>query len=152
MHGRTTIQPPEPAPAGAPAPPAPPGERTTSPGAVTATTATLPHEDLGGAVLLLGVREAVLARRRRDGRDEVVRVRRTSRALGAAPYLVRIFDAIGRRSPVLILGRADERTAFEREFVRISHRPDCLLEDPEVHDAHPEALLARLRALRSHPG
>jgi len=36
--------------------------------------------------------------------------------------------------------------------VMISHRPDRLLEDASVHDAHPEALLERLRGLRSHPG
>ena len=34
----------------------------------------------------------------------------------------------------------------------VSHRPDRLLEDASVHDAHPEALLERLRGLRSHPG
>jgi hypothetical protein len=65
---------------------------------------------------------------------------------------VRILHEVGDRSPVVVLGAPAERTAFEREFVLVSHRPDRLLEDASIHDAHPEALLERLRVLRSHPG
>ena len=54
--------------------------------------------------------------------------------------------------PIVIMGSAPDRTALEREFVTVSHRPDRLFEDASVHDAHPEALLERLRGLRSHPG
>jgi hypothetical protein len=112
----------------------------------------MPHGSSGAAVVLLAATEAVIARTRPDGRDEIARVRRVSRRPDAAPFFVRIIHELGDRAPVLILGAAAERTAFEREFVAVSHRPDRLLEDASVHDAHPEALLERLRGLRSHPG
>jgi len=129
-----------------------PGERTTSPGATGPTAATLPHGPLGGAVVLLAANEAVIARTRPDGRDEIHRVRRRTRRADAPPFFVRVLHELDDRAPVLILGPAQERTALEREFVLVSHRPDRLLEDASVHDAHPEALLERLRGLRSHPG
>jgi len=116
------------------------------------TPATMPHGSLGGAVVLLAATEAVVARTRPDGRDEIVRVRRRTRKAGAPPFFVRILHELGDRAPVVILGDAPERTAFEREFVAVSHRPDRLLEDASVHDAHPEALLERLRGLGSHSG
>ena len=150
MHGRSSHPPAPPAAGGEHAPS--PGERTTSPGATTATTATLPHALLGGAVVLLGATEAVIARTRPDGHDEIVRVRRHSRSADGPSFFLRALRELGDRSPVLILGPAPERTAFEREFVMVSHRPDRLLEDAGVHDAHPEALMERLRGLRSHPG
>lgn len=150
MHGRTSHPPAAPVPGVEHAPS--PGERTTSPGATRPTAATLPHGPLGGAVVLLAATEAVVARTRTDGLDEVARVRRRSRRPDAAPFHVRILHEIGERAPVLILGTTSERTAFEREFVAVSHRPDRLVEDASVHDAHPEALLERLRGLRSHPG
>ena len=149
MHGRTT--PPAAPPPGAGHAPSP-GERTTSPGAMAATPATMPHGALGGAVVLLAATEAAIARTRPDGRDEIVRVRRRTRKAGAPPFFVRVLHELGDRAPVVILGEAAERTAFEREFVAVSHRPDRLLDDASVHDAHPEALLERLRGLRSHPG
>jgi hypothetical protein len=149
MHGRST-RPAEPPPGAKRAPS--PGERTTSPGATGPTPATLPHGSLGPAVVLLAATEAVIARTRPDGHDEVRRVRRRARSAGAPPFFVRILHELGDRAPVLILGAAEERTAFEREFVAVSHRPDRLIEDASVHDAHPAALLERLRGLRSHPG
>lgn len=129
-----------------------PGERTTSPGATGPTPATLPHGRLGGAVVLLAATEAVIARTRPDGHDEIRRVRRRTRRADAPPFHVRVLHELGDRAPVLIMGPASERTAFERELVMVSHRPDRILEDASVHDAHPEALLERLRGLRSHPG
>jgi hypothetical protein len=150
MHGRSTHASAPPAPGVEHAPS--PGERTTSPGATGPSAATLPHGRLGGAVVLLAATEAVIARTRPDGRDEIRRVRRRTRRAGAPPFHVRVLHELGDRAPVLILGPAPERTAFEREFVMVSHRPDRLLEDASVHDAHPEALLERLRGLRSHPG
>ena len=150
MHGRTTHSPPAPVPGAGHAPS--PGARTTSPGAPGPTPATMPHGRLGGAVVLLAATEAVVARTRPDGRDEITRVPRRSRRAGAPSFFVRILHELGDRAPVVILGASPERTAFEREFVMISHRPDRLVEDASVHDAHPEALLERLRGLRSHPG
>jgi hypothetical protein len=150
MHGRTTQPPAQPVPGAEHVPS--PGERTTSPGATGPTAATLPHGQLGGAVVLLAATEAVIARTRSDGRDEITRVRRQSRRTGEPSFFVRVLHEIGDRAPVLILGTPAERTAFEREFVMVSHRPDRLLEDASVHDAHPEAMLERLRGLRSHPG
>jgi hypothetical protein len=150
MHGRTSQPPAAPVPGVEHAPS--PGERTTSPGATGPTPATMPHGPLGGAVVLLAATEAVVARTRPDGRDEIARVRRASRRPDAASFHVRILHELGDRAPILILGAAAERTAFEREFVAVSHRPDRIMEDASVHDAHPEALLERLRGLRSHPG
>jgi hypothetical protein len=150
MHGRSSQPPASPAPGAEHAPS--PGARTMSPGATGTTSASLPHGRLGGAVVLLAAQEAVIARTRPDGHDEIARVRRRARAADAPPFFVRILHEVGDRSPVVVLGAAAERTAFEREFVMVSHRPDRLLEDASVHDAHPEALLERLRALRSHPG
>lgn len=150
MHGRSTQTPAAPGGGAGRAPS--PGERTTSPGAMGPTAATLAHGPLGGAVVLIGATEAVIARTRPDGRDEIVRVRRRTRRAGAPPFFVRIIHEVGDRSPVVILGDPTERTAFEREFVAVSHRPDRLVDDASVHDAHPEALLERLRGLRSHPG
>jgi hypothetical protein len=149
MHGRSTHPPAAPVPAAEHVPS--PGERTTSPGATGPTPATMPHGRLGGAVVLLAATEAVIARTRPDGRDEIVRVPRGGRS-GASSFFLRILHELGDRAPVVIMGAAADRTAFEREFVLVSHRPDRLLEEASVHDAHPEALLERLRGLRSHPG
>ena len=123
-----------------------------SPGATVPTPATMAHGSGGPAVVVLAATEAVIARARPDSRDEIARVPRVSRRPDAAPFFVRILHEVGDRAPVLILGAPAERTAFEREFVAISHRPDRLLDDAGVADAHPEALLERLRGLRSHPG
>lgn len=150
MHGRSTHSPAAPV-QGAEHVPSP-GERTTSPGATGPTPASMPHGRLGGAVVLLAANEAVVARTRPDGRDEIARVPRRSGRAGGAPFFVRVLHELGDRAPVVIMGAGPDRTAFEREFVMVSHRPDRLLEDASVHDAHPEALLERLRGLRSHPG
>jgi len=150
MHGRSTHPPAPPVPGVEHAPS--PGERTTSPGATGPTAATLPHGPLGGAVVMLAATEAAIARTRPDGRDEVVRVGRRTRAAGAPAFYVRVLREIGDRAPVVILGPEEERIAFERELVLVSHRPDRILEEAGVHDAHPVALLERLRSLRSHPG
>jgi len=150
MHGRSTHPLPVPAPGGEHAPS--PGERRTSPGATGPTAATMPHGRLGGAVVLLAATEAVVARTRPDGRDEIARVPRRGSHPGAPPFFLRVLHELGDRAPVVIMGTAPDRTAFEREFVMVSHRPDRLVEDASVHDAHPEALLERLRSLRSHPG
>jgi hypothetical protein len=123
-----------------------------SPGAMGPTASTMAHGAAGGAVVLLAATEAVVARTRPDGRDEIIRVPRRSSRTGAAPFFVRIIHELGDRAPVVIMGSAPDRTAFEREFVMVSHRPDRLFEDAGVHDAHPAALLERLRSLRSHPG
>ncbi len=103
-------------------------------------------------MVLLAATEAVVARTRPDGHDEIARVARRSGRTGAPSFFLRVLHELGDRAPVVIMGAAPERTAFEREFVRVSHRPDRLLEEASVHDAHPEALLERLRGLRSHPG
>jgi hypothetical protein len=132
-------------------PPPAPGERTTSPGAMTGTIATLPHDPSGGAVVYLGRTGARVARDRAGGRPEVLSVPRRSRGHDPAPYLVRILHAIGDRAPVVIAGFADERTALEREFVRIGHHPERFIEDPHL-DAGDDALRGRLRGLHSHPG
>jgi hypothetical protein len=112
----------------------------------------MPHSKSGPAVVLVGVTEAVIARADRDGRDGIVRVRRETRVRDAEPFLVRVCREVGSRAPVVIMGSAADQTALEREIVLISHRPDCFIEDAAVHDAHPEALLQRLRSLRGHPG
>ena len=161
MHGRSTHPgppdlatpgtPPVPAPLAAAEPPPSPGERTTSPGAMTGTVATLPHGPSGGAVVHLARAGARVARDRAAGRPEIVSVPRRSRARNPAPYLVRILHAVGDRAPVVIAGLADERTALEREFVQIGHHPERFIEDPHL-DAVDEVLLGRLRALHSHPG
>lgn len=150
MHGRST-RPATPPAVGAGHAPSP-GERTTSPGATGPTPATLPHGPAGAAVVLLGATEAVVARTRADGRDEIVRVARRARRAGAPAYHVRVLHEVGDRAPIVIMGPSAERTSFERELVRLSHRPDLFVEEPAVHDAHPQALLERLRGLRSHPG
>jgi hypothetical protein len=161
MHGRST-RPGPPDVAAPTAPPAPgqrlpadpppaPGERTTSPGAMAGTVATLPHHPSGGAVVHLGRTGARVARDRAEGRTEVISVPRRSRGQRPAPYLVRILHAVGDRAPVVIGGLADERTALEREFVRIGHHPERFIEDPHL-DAVDEGLRLRLRALHAHPG
>jgi hypothetical protein len=150
MHGRTSHPPAAPVPGVDHAPS--PGERTTSPGATGPTPSTMPHGSLGAAIVLLAASEAVIARTRPDGRDEIARVQRRSHRADAPPFHVRILHELGDRAPVVIMGPAADRTAFEREFVAVSHRPDRLMEDASIHDAHPEALLERLRGLRSHPG
>jgi hypothetical protein len=111
----------------------------------------MPHGRLGGAVVLLAATEAVVARTRPDGWDEIARVPRRG-GRNAATFFLRVLRELGDRAPVVILGAGPDRTAFEREFVMVSHRPDRLLEDASVHDAHPAALLERLRGLRSNPG
>jgi hypothetical protein len=150
MRGRSTHAPAAPV-AGAERVPSP-GERKTSPGAIGPTPAAMAHGPLGGAVILLAATEAVIARTRPDGRDEITRVPRRSSRSGAPAFFVRVLHELGERAPIVIMGSATDRTAFEREFVMISHRPDRLLEEASIHDAHPAALLERLRALRSHPG
>ena len=161
MHGRSTrpgspdvaapATSPEPANRRQADPPPAPGMRTTSPGALTATAATLPHRPLGCAVVHLGRTGARVARDRAKGRPEIISVPRRSRGRDPAPYLVRILHAVGDRAPVVIAGLAEERTALEREFVRIGHHPERFVEDPHL-DAVDEALRLRLRALHGHPG
>ena len=97
MHGRTSQPPAAPVPGVEHAPS--PGERTTSPGATGPTPATMPHGPLGGAVVLLAATEAVVARTRPDGRDEITRVRRASRRPDAAPFHVRDPPRAGRPRP-----------------------------------------------------
>ena len=150
MRGRSTQVPATPVPGATHVPS--PGERTTSPGAVGPTPAALPHGRQGAAVVLLAATEAVIARTRPDGYDEITRVPRRGGRAGGPSFLVRVVHELGDRAPIVIMGSAPDRTALEREFVTVSHRPDRLLEDASVHDAHPEALLERLRGLRSHPG
>ena len=150
MHGRSTRLAAAPV-AGATHVPSP-GERTTSPGATGQTPATMAHGRLGGAVILLAATEAVMARTRADGRDEITRIPRRGGPAGTPSFFVRVLRELGDRAPVVIMGSTADRTAFERAFVAVSHRPDRLLEDASIHDAHPEALLERLRGLRSHPG
>ncbi len=152
MQGRSSHPPAVELPAHRPTRPARPGARTASPGPKAAEPATRPDGALGGAVVLFGVTEAVIARTRPDGRDEIVRIRRRTRAAGAPRFFVRVIHELGERAPIVVLGQLDERTAFERELVAISHRPDRILEDPSIHDAHPAALLERLRAVRERRG
>jgi len=128
-----------------------PGERTTSPGATGVTVATLPHRPSGGAVVHLARTGARVARDRGLGGAELVSVPRRSRARSPEPYPVRILHAIGDRSPIVIAGIPDERTALERELVRIGHHPERFIEDPHL-DATDDSLRRRLRALHSHPG
>ena len=85
MHGRSTHAPAAPVPGAEHVPS--PGERTTSPGATGPTPATMPHGRLGGAVVLLAASEAVVARTRPDGRDEIARVPRRSRTRRCAVVL-----------------------------------------------------------------
>ena len=161
MHGRSThpgppdvaapATPPVPARRPPADPPPAPGERTTSPGSMTGTIATLPHRPSGGAVVYLGPAGARVARDRAGGRPEIISVPRRSRGRSPAPYLVRILHTVGDRAPVVIAGIADERTALEREFVRIGHHPERFIEDPHL-DAVDETLRLRLRALHAHPG
>jgi hypothetical protein len=131
---------------GAPAP----GERTSSPGASRGSVATLPHGPAGGAVVHLGRTGARVARDRAGGHPRIVSVPRRSRARCPEPYLVRVLHAVGDCSPVVIAGLADDRTALERELVRIGHQPDRFIEDCHLAGVD-EALRERLRALRSHP-
>lgn len=159
MHGRSTHPgPPSPAAPETPVPGAPaaaparsPGERTTSPGATASTAATLPHRPSGAAVVHLGCAGARVALDRAGGSARIVSVPRRSRGRIPEPYLVRVLHAVGDRAPVVIAGLADERTALEREFVRIGHHPERFIEDPHL-DGVDEALRGRLRALHSHPG
>lgn len=132
-------------------PPRAPGERTTSPGATSVTIATLPHRPSGSAVVHLGSARARVARERAPGGAEIVSVPRRSRARDPEPYLVRVLRAVGDRAPVVIAGLADERSAFEREIVRLGHHPDWFVEDPHLDDVD-DALRMRLRSLHSHPG
>jgi len=150
MHGRSSPAPAAPVPGAEHVPS--PGERTTSPGAMAPTASTMAHGRLGGAVVLLAATEAAVARTRPDGHDEIVRVTRRGGRAGTPPFFLRVIHELGDRAPVVIMGSPADRTAFEREFVMVSHRPDRLLEDAGIHDAHPAALLERLRGLRSHPG
>ena len=115
------------------------------------TVATLPHDPSGGAVIHLGRTGARVARDRATGGPEIVAVPRRSRARRPEPYLLRILHAVGERAPLVIGGVPDERTALERELVRIGHQPERFIEDPRL-DPVDEALRARLRALHSHPG
>ena len=128
-----------------------PGERTTSPGATGVTMATMPHRPSGCAVVHLGGTRARVARERAPGKTEIVSVPRRTRAHDAEPYQVRVLRAVGDRSPVVIAGLADERTAFERKIAQTGHHPDRFVEDPDLDDAD-DALRRRLRALHSHPG
>lgn len=140
-----------PAPRSTAEPPRAPGERTTSPGATGVTVATLPHRPSGGAVVHLARTGARVARDRGVGGAELVSVPRRSRARSPEPYPVRILHAVGDRSPIVIAGLPDERTAVERELVRIGHHPERFIEDPHLDPAD-DALCRRLRALHSHPG
>jgi hypothetical protein len=118
---------------------------------MTSTIATLPHDAAGAAVVHLAKAGARVARERATGGFEIVSVPRQSRARSPEPYLHRILRAVGDRSPLVVAGLPDERTALELEFVRIGHHPERFIEDPDLEPLD-GALRGRLRALRSHPG
>ena len=128
-----------------------PIERTTRPSATGGRAATIPPGPSSGAVVHLGRTGARVARHGTAGRPQIVAVPRCSRARSAEPYLVRILHAVGDRAPVVIAGLADDRTALERELVRIGHEPDRFIEDAHL-DGVDQALRDRLHALGSDPG
>ena len=122
------------------------GRHTTQPAAPRTTDALRRV----GAITWISPARAIVARRAASGWVDVARVENPTPDL-EMPYLARVAHEIGDADRVLIMGADDVRTELEREYVRIYHRPDRLVDVEPAGEVTEEQLVERLREL-SVPG
>ncbi|HXG41020.1 MAG TPA: hypothetical protein VNJ28_08760 [Candidatus Limnocylindrales bacterium] len=84
---------------------------------------------------------AVLARRAASGSVVLSTV---AAADDPWTYLSRVVDELYGARRIVVLGPAPMRTALEREYVQIYHRPDRLVEVEPVGDADERELVSRI--------
>jgi hypothetical protein len=114
----------------------------TRPRAVQAERAT------ACAVVWIDAGSALIAATLPDGRLELSEVlAQPAETWDQFPYLARVVDRIGDRERIVILGPGPERTALEREYVTIHHRPDRLIDVEPADFSEREGLVERLRQL-----
>jgi len=102
------------------------------------------------AVTWVDDRHAIVARSVAD--DDVAVSEVTVRTGGDHPdttYLARVVDEIGAQDRLVILGPSSTRLALEREYVAIYRHPDSLVDVESAGPMGRDALVARLRSIRS---
>lgn len=91
------------------------------------------------AIVWIEDRHATVARSRDGNRLSIAEVER-----GMDPevqFLARVVHELGAEVRVMIVGSSRVRLALEREFVAISHRPECLVPpNPSMGAAGAEAI------------
>ena len=97
------------------------------------------------AVVWADERHALVAGTVDDGRLEVMTVDHGTEP--EAQYLAHVVHEIGDRERVMLVGPGDVRLALEREFVRITHRPDRLVPAPFGASMSGREILSRLERL-----
>jgi hypothetical protein len=101
------------------------------------------------AVAWVDERHAIVARSIAD--DIVVSelAAKTAEGRTDTSYLTRVVDEIGDQDRLVILGPSSTRLALEREYVTIFHRPDRLLDVEFAEPLGRDAIVERLRSIRS---
>ena len=102
------------------------------------------------AVAWVDEHHAIVARSVAD--DDIVVSELAARTAGDRPdttYLARVVDEIGDQDRLVILGPSSTRLALEREYVTIFHRPDRLLDVEFAEPLGRDAIVERLRSIRS---
>ena len=103
-----------------------------------------PHSS---AVTWIDSRHAIVARTMPSGAIDVTELDLPRDAANDSPALTRVADAIGDRERVVIAGSAGMRTALERQYVTIFHRPDRLVDVEPDGPMTRKDLVDRLREL-----
>lgn len=99
-----------------------------------------------GAITWISPARAIVARRAASGWVDVARVENPTPD-EEMPYLARVAHEIGDADRVLIMGADAIRTELEREYVRIYHRPDRLVDIEPSGDVTEDQLVERLRGM-----
>lgn len=97
------------------------------------------------AVVWVDADHAIVASTEPDGGIATAEV---DRGAGSEPeFLAHVVHEIGNKPTVSVVGPSSIRLALEREFVRISHRPERLVGVPAAARVVESEILARMRRL-----
>lgn len=110
-------------------------------------TTTTPVRPAGSAVTWIDASHAVVARTEAAGTVAVETIRHETAPGQMDTFLARVAHEIGDRDRVVIMGPGSMRTALEREYVTIYHRPDRLLDVEPAGPVTADELIARVRDL-----
>jgi hypothetical protein len=104
--------------------------------------ASEPKSNVREAVVWISQDRAVIVEQGRYGQASVETLNRLP-AESEGTFEARTIEEIGDHDRIVVAGPADARTAFERTFVAVTHRPDRLVDVeytiPSSRNAHPAA-------------
>ncbi len=103
----------------------------------------------GSAVTWIDAGHAIVARTEGAGTVGVQTIEHETPVGELDTYLARVAHEIGDRDRVVILGPGSMRTALEREYVTIYHRPDRLLDVEPAGLVTTNDLVERVRHLNN---